>query len=73
MGEPARPYAGHPRGDRLAEVVRRSTRKRARITGITKVVPGRVLKIWPVEKMVGHVRNNGPQLILPVLSNEVSA
>jgi hypothetical protein len=31
------------------------------------------LKIWPVEKMVGNVRNNGPQLILPVLSNEVPA
>jgi len=25
------------------------------------------LKIWPVDKMVGNVRNNGPQLILPVL------
>jgi putative SOS response-associated peptidase YedK len=32
-----------------------------------------VLKIWPVDKMVGNVRNNGPQLILPVLSNEVPA
>ena len=31
------------------------------------------LKIWPVDKMVGNVRNNGPQLILPVLSNEVPA
>ena len=28
------------------------------------------LRIWPVDKMVGNVRNNGPQLILPVLSNE---
>jgi len=27
------------------------------------------LKIWPVDKMVGNVRNNGPQLILPVLNN----
>jgi hypothetical protein len=24
------------------------------------------LKIWPVDKMVGNVRNNGPQLVLPV-------
>jgi hypothetical protein len=31
------------------------------------------LKIWAVDKMVGNVRNNGPQLILPVLSNEVPA
>jgi putative SOS response-associated peptidase YedK len=23
------------------------------------------LKIWPVDKMVANVRNNGPQLILP--------
>ena len=28
------------------------------------------LKIGPVDKMVGNVRNNGLQLILPVLSNE---
>jgi hypothetical protein len=28
------------------------------------------LKIWPVDKMVGNVKNNGPQLILPVLSSE---
>jgi putative SOS response-associated peptidase YedK len=31
------------------------------------------LKIWPVDKMVGNVKNNGPQLILPVPSNEVPA
>jgi putative SOS response-associated peptidase YedK len=28
------------------------------------------LKIWPVDKMVGNVRNNGPQLILPVPNTE---
>ena len=28
------------------------------------------LKIWPADKMVGNVRNNGPQLVLPVLSKE---
>jgi hypothetical protein len=27
------------------------------------------LKIWPVDRMVGNVRNNGPQLILQILSN----
>jgi putative SOS response-associated peptidase YedK len=31
------------------------------------------LRIWPVDKMVGNVRNNGPQLVLPVLSNAVPA
>jgi putative SOS response-associated peptidase YedK len=31
------------------------------------------LKIWPVDRMVGNVRNNGSQLILPVLSSEVPA
>ena len=31
------------------------------------------LKIWPVDKMVGNVKNNGPQLVLPVLSSEVPA
>jgi putative SOS response-associated peptidase YedK len=31
------------------------------------------LKIWPVDKMVGNIRNNGPQLVLPVLSSEVPA
>ena len=29
------------------------------------------LKIWPVDKMVGNVKNNGSQLILPVPSNAV--
>jgi putative SOS response-associated peptidase YedK len=28
------------------------------------------LQIWPSDKKVGNVRNNGPQLILPVLSRE---
>jgi putative SOS response-associated peptidase YedK len=31
------------------------------------------LKIWPVDKMVGNVKNNGPQLILPVPSNAAFA
>src|SRR5262249_3973626 len=38
---PARPYAGHPGRDRLVEVARRRTSKRARITGITQTMPGR--------------------------------
>ena len=35
--------------------------------------PDEALKIWPVDKMVGNVRNNGRQLILTVVSNEVPA
>jgi len=32
-----------------------------------------VLKIWRVDKMIGNVRNNGPQLILPLLTTSVPA
>ena len=35
---------------------------------LTKPCPDEALKIWPVDKRVGNVRNNGPQLVLPVLS-----
>jgi hypothetical protein len=37
---------------------------------LLKPCPDEALKIWPVDRMVGNVRNNGPQLILPVLRNE---
>ena len=40
------------------------------LLALLKPSPDEVLKIWPVDKMVGNVRNNGPQLILPVLSKE---
>ena len=33
---------------------------------LLKPCPDEALKIWPVNKTVGNVRNNGPQLILPV-------
>ena len=36
---------------------------------LLKPCPDEALKIWPVDKMVGNVRKNGPQLISPVLSN----
>jgi putative SOS response-associated peptidase YedK len=39
------------------------------LLGLLKPRPDEALKIWPVDKMVGNVRNNGPQLILPVLNN----
>ena len=34
--------------------------------------PDEALKIWPVDKTVGNVRNNGPQLILPVRQTPVA-
>ena len=43
------------------------------LLALLKPCPDEALKIWPVDKMVGNVRNNGPQLVLPVLSNQVPA
>jgi hypothetical protein len=40
------------------------------LLALLKPCPDEALRIWPVDKMVGNVRNNGPQLILPVLSKE---
>jgi putative SOS response-associated peptidase YedK len=40
------------------------------LLALLKPCPDEALKIWPVDKMVGNVRNNGPQLILPVMSKE---
>jgi len=40
---------------------------------LLKPCPDEALNIWPVDKMVGNVRNNGPQLVLRVLSNQVPA
>ena len=40
------------------------------LLALLKPCPDEASKIWPVDKMVGNVRNNGPQLILPVLSSE---
>jgi putative SOS response-associated peptidase YedK len=40
------------------------------LLALLKPAPEQALKIWPVDKMVGNVRNNGPQLILPVPSKE---
>jgi hypothetical protein len=37
------------------------------LLALLKPRPDQALKIWPVDKMVGNVRNNGPQLVLPVL------
>ena len=41
------------------------------LLALLKPCPNEALKIWPVDKMVGNVRNNGPLLILPVVRNEV--
>jgi putative SOS response-associated peptidase YedK len=40
------------------------------LLGLLKPCPDEALKIWPVDRMVGNVRNNGPQLILPVPDKE---
>jgi putative SOS response-associated peptidase YedK len=36
------------------------------LVALLKPSPGASLKIWPVGKMVGNVKNNGPHLALPV-------
>ena len=36
------------------------------LLALFKPCPDEALKIWPVDRMVGNVRNNGPQLILPI-------
>ena len=43
------------------------------LLAILKPCPDETLKIWPVDKTVGNVRNNGPQLVLLVPSSEVPA
>jgi hypothetical protein len=43
------------------------------LLALLKPCPNEALQISPVDKMVGNVRNNGPQLILPVLSNAIPA
>jgi putative SOS response-associated peptidase YedK len=43
------------------------------LLALLKPRPDEVLRVWPVDRMVGNVRNNGPQLVLPVLSNRVPA
>jgi putative SOS response-associated peptidase YedK len=40
------------------------------LLALLKPCPDEALRIWPVDKMVGNVRNNGPQLILPVRRKE---
>ncbi|MGA8898245.1 SOS response-associated peptidase family protein [Bradyrhizobium sp.] len=36
------------------------------LLALLKPCPDEVLKIWPVDKMVGNVRNNGAELLKPV-------
>jgi len=43
------------------------------LLALLKPCPDENLKIWPVDKMVGNVKNNGAQLILPVPVNAVPA
>jgi putative SOS response-associated peptidase YedK len=43
------------------------------LLALLKPCPDEALKIWPVDRMVGNVRNNGRQLILPVPSSAAFA
>jgi putative SOS response-associated peptidase YedK len=36
------------------------------LLAMLKPSPDDVLKIWPVDKAVGNVRNKGPQLMMPI-------
>jgi putative SOS response-associated peptidase YedK len=36
------------------------------LLAMLKPCPDESLKIWPVNKMVGNVRNKGPQLAMPL-------
>ncbi len=38
----------------------------AELSAMLKPCPDDSLKIWPVDKAVGNVRNKGPQLIAPL-------
>jgi putative SOS response-associated peptidase YedK len=37
------------------------------LLALLKPCPDDALKIWPVDTMVGNVRNNGPRMAKPVL------
>jgi putative SOS response-associated peptidase YedK len=36
------------------------------LLALLKPCPDEALKIWPVGKAVGNVKNTGPQLVMPV-------
>jgi putative SOS response-associated peptidase YedK len=36
------------------------------LLALLKPCPDEALKIWPVDRMVGNVRNKGPQVLLPI-------
>ncbi len=68
-GRAARPYAGHPAENDWPKWLGEEPASEQELLALLKPCPDEALEIWPVDKMVGNVRNNGPQLILPVLSN----
>ena len=43
------------------------------LLALLKPCPDDDLKIWPVDKWFANVKNNRPQLVLPVLTSEVPA
>ena len=42
----------------------------AELKALLKPYPSELMKLWPVDKKVGNVRNNGPDLIRPVALTE---
>jgi putative SOS response-associated peptidase YedK len=36
------------------------------LLALLKPCPGDALKIWPVDRMVGNVRNKGPRVLMPI-------
>lgn len=48
------------------QIFRTSSGDRRRAAGDARGEPDQVLKVWPVDKKVGNVRNKGAELALPV-------
>ena len=42
----------------------------ADVAGLMRAAPDDALRIWPVDKKVWNVRNDGPELIEPVVPAE---
>jgi hypothetical protein len=60
--KPSCPYLGR---SGLGEVARRGAFDRTRMLAMLKPCPDDALKIWPVNKAVGNVKDKGMQPALP--------
>jgi putative SOS response-associated peptidase YedK len=43
------------------------------VTALLRLAPEDVLRLWPVDKRVGNVRNDGPELLEPHIPAETPA